>query len=121
MALIDEADPRIHAFARSIASIISELEDVEVHGIPCAVTPDGDRVWQFVRLTAGAQAALDREQVHALLQHAPDTLMSSEIRLQLGPRDWLIGRLRQGRYWSRSQARLLALDLIHQGLFSSEH
>lgn len=121
LALIDEADPCIHAFARSIASIISELEDVEVHGIPCAVTPDGDRVWQFVRLTAGAQAALDREQVHALLQHAPDTLMSSEIRLQLGPRDWLIGRLRQGRYWSRSQARLLALDLIHQGLFSSEH
>lgn len=57
----------------------------------------------------------------ALADRVPDTLMSSEIRLQIGPRDWLIGRLRQARYWSRSQARLLALDLIHLGLLASEH
>jgi hypothetical protein len=44
--------------------------------------------------------------------------MSSEIRLQLGAGDWLIGRLRQRRYWSNSQARLLALDLIEHGLFA---
>ena len=121
LASVAEADPCISEFAQSIASIISELEDVEVYGTPCALTPDGDRVWQFFRLTVGEQAVLNHEQVRALLQHVPDALMSSEIRLQLGPRDWLIGRLRQGRYWSRSQARLLALDLIHQGLFVSGH
>ena len=120
LATVDEANPCVREFAQSIASIISEFEDVDVHGTPSAVTPDGDRVWQFVRLTVGTQAALNRERVRALLQHVPDTLMSTEIRLQLGPCDWLIGRLRQGRYWSRSQARLLALDLIHQGWFSSD-
>ena len=121
LAHVGEQAPCVRKFAQSLASIIAELEGVEVVGAPCAVTPEGDRVWQFVRLTVGEQFALDSELVRALLRRLPDTLMSSEIRLQVGPRDWLIGRLRQGRYWSRSQARLLALDLIHQGLFPSDH
>ncbi|KPF65942.1 hypothetical protein IP84_17305 [beta proteobacterium AAP99] len=121
LAHVGEQTPCVRKFAQSLASIISEIEDVDVVGAPCAVTPEGDRAWQFVRLTVGEQFALDSELVRALLRRLPDTLMSSEIRLQVGPRDWLIGRLRQGRYWSRSQARLLALDLIHQGLFPSDH
>ena len=111
--------PCVQTFAASLAAIIANVEDAVVSGTPCVVNPDGDHAWQFVRLTAGDQGPLDRAQVCDFLQRLPDTLMSSEIRLQLGRGDWLIGRLRQGRYWSSSQARLLALDLINQGLFAT--
>jgi hypothetical protein len=69
-------------------------------------------------LTAGELRTFNRDHVRTLLQRVSDNLMSSEIRLQLGAGDWLIGRLRQRRYWSNSQARLLALDLIEHGLFA---
>lgn len=122
LAAFDADAPCVQAFAASLATIVSDIEDAVVTGVPCIVNPTGDHAWQFVRLTAGDQIPLDRDQVRALLRHVPDALMSSEIRLQLGSGDWLIGRLRQERYWSRSQARLLALDLIEQGLFArSDH
>lgn len=121
LTTVDGAGTCVMEFAQCIESIISELEDIDVNVTPFALQPGGDRIWQFIRLAVDSPVALDRGQVRALFQHVPDTLMSSEIRLQLGSRDWLIGRLSQSRYWSRSQARLLALDLIHQGLFSSEH
>ena len=110
--------PCVQAFSTSLATILSDVEDAVITGSPCVLNLAGDHAWQFVRLTVGDQRPLDRDQVRALLRDLPDTLMSSEIRLQLGVGDWLIGRLRQGRYWTRSQARLLALDLIDHGLFA---
>lgn len=117
LAAFESDAPCVQAFAASLATIVSDIQDAVVTCTPCIVNHDGDHAWQFVRLTTGIQRPLDRDQVRALLRQIPDALMSSEIRLQLGTCDWLIGRLRQGRYWSRSQARLLALDLIDQGLF----
>lgn len=112
-------DARVQEFADSLATIVSDVEGIEVSGVPFCLDDASDHVWQFVRLTVGEQRLLDRGEIRTLLQQVPDTLMSSEIRLQLSQRDWLIGRLRQGRYWSRSQARLLALDIIDQSLFAS--
>ena len=112
-------DPRVQEFVESLATIVSDVEGIGVSGVPFCLDDASDHVWQFVRLTVGEQRLLDRGEIRTLLQQVPDTLMSSEIRLQLSQRDWLIGRLRQGRYWSRSQARLLALDIIDQGSFGS--
>lgn len=115
-----EADATcVQEFASTLAAIVNELEDAVVTGSPCVLNPGGDLAWQFIRLTVGDQTSFDRQHVRVLLRQLPDTLMSSEIRLQLGCGDWLVGRLRQRRYWSRSQARLLALDLIDQGVFAT--
>lgn len=118
LAAFKADDNCVQAFAASLATIVSDLEDAVVTATPFIMNPSGDHAWQFIRLTASAQKPLARDQVRAVLRQLPDTLMSSEIRLQLGKGDWLIGRLRQARYWSRSQARLLALDLIDQGVFA---
>jgi hypothetical protein len=112
-------DARVQAFAHKLASIVSEVEEVSISSTILSVNASGDGAWQFVRFTAGELRTLDRDRVRALLQRVSDTLMSSEIRLQLGAGDWLIGRLRQRRYWSDSQARLLALDMIEHGLFDT--
>jgi N-6 DNA Methylase len=111
-------DACVQAFADKLAAIVSEVEDVSISGTLYSVNANGDGAWQFVRLTVGELRTFNRDHVRTLLQRVSDNLMSSEIRLQLGAGDWLIGRLRQRRYWSNSQARLLALDLIEHGLFA---
>lgn len=42
-------------------------------------------------------------------------LFASHIRIQLGPNQWLIGQLAQRRYWSKTRARLLALEWLDSG------
>src|SRR5690606_35584044 len=101
LASFDSDAPCVQNFLATLTSILSDLEDGVIVGAPCRVNLAGDRAWQFVRLTTGNPAPLDHDRIRTLLRSVPDTLMSSEIRLQLGRSDWLIGRLRQERYWSR--------------------
>lgn len=117
----DPNDQCVQAFATSLAAIVSDVEDVFISAAPCVIGPGVDHAWQFIRISVSDEHPLDPNRVSALLQQVPDALMSSEIRMQLGDGDWLIGRLRQQRYWTSSQARLLALDLIDQGLFALAH
>lgn len=112
-------DDSVATFARELAAIVSEMEDITLAGEPCLVNPDGDGAWQFIRVAAPRRTSLNNGLASELLRQVADPLMSSEVRLQLGECDWLIGRLRYRRFWSRSQARLLALDMIEQGLFST--
>lgn len=42
-------------------------------------------------------------------------LSVSQIRIELDQNHWLIGQLAQRRYWSRTRARLLALEWIESG------
>jgi hypothetical protein len=44
---------------------------------------------------------------------------ATQLRLQVGPNHWLIGQPNEARFWSKSKARLLALQLHEAGLFSS--
>lgn len=105
-------------FATDLAAIVSDMEAVALTGEPCELS-GSDGAWQFIRVSGPGRSSLDRRQASDLLRQVSEPLMSSEVRLQLGACDWLIGRLRHRRYWSRSQARLLALDLIDRGLFST--
>lgn len=48
-----------------------------------------------------------------------ESFWTTQLRLQIGPDHWLIGQPSEARYWSKSKARLLALQLHEAGLFSS--
>jgi hypothetical protein len=114
---VDRNGKMVDDFATELANIVSESEGCTLKGRNCELSKN-DGGWQFVRISCQAQSPFDKDEALTLLQRVAEPLMSSEIRLQLGTQDWLIGRLRHERYWSRSQARLLALDLIERGLFS---
>lgn len=48
-----------------------------------------------------------------------ESFWTTQLRVQIGPDHWLIGQPCEARYWSKSKARLLALQLHEAGLFSS--
>lgn len=48
-----------------------------------------------------------------------ESFWTTQLRLQVGHDQWLIGQPNEARYWSKSKARLLALQLQEAGLFSS--
>jgi hypothetical protein len=71
------------------------------------VNPNRDnRVWQS-DIDLVTQIALE------------ESFWTSQLRLQVGPDQWLIGQPNEARYWSKSKARLLALQLQEVGLFFS--
>jgi hypothetical protein len=118
LTVLPRKGKHLSTFAASLSSLLSEAEDGTITATPLNLCTD-DGLWQFLRVVQGTPADIDPQRVAGLLKHLDDPLMTSEIRLQLGEGDWLIGRLRHARYWSKSQARLLALDLLERGLFAS--
>lgn len=104
-------------FAGLLSALLCDMEEVVVHGAPYSVTND-DGPWQFIRLCVTPHRMVESSHLAQLLQQVGDPLQTSEVRLQLGASDWLIGRVRQARYWTQSQARLLALDLSEFGMFA---
>lgn len=52
----------------------------------------------------------------AIVDLISEPFWSSQVRLRLGPDTWLIGQLAQRRYWSKTKARMLALEWIDSGL-----
>jgi len=107
----------VQAFVQVLASTLAELDELSLSVSPHAVSND-DGPWQFLRMGVDLQRSPDPALVQRLLKLASEPLQASEIRLQLGDQDWLIGRIRHARYWTRSQARLLALDLVDDGLLA---
>lgn len=107
----------VQAFAQVLASTLAELDELSLSVRPHAISND-DGPWQFLRMGVDLQRSPDPALVQRLLKLASEPLQASEIRLQLGDQDWLIGRIRHARYWTRSQARLLALGLVDDGLLA---
>ena len=64
-----------------------------------------------VRTTDGGTGAPSADDWQGLLRAADDAA-ASEILLRAGPTGLLIGRLAQRRYWSATQARLLAQRIV---------
>jgi N-6 DNA Methylase len=107
----------VQAFGQVLASTLAELDELSLSVWPHAVSND-DGPWQFLRMGVDLQRSPDLALVQRLLKLVREPLQASEIRLQLGDQDWLIGRIRHARYWTRSEARLLALDLVDDGLLT---
>ena len=80
---------------------------------PLAMSP-----WQAIRVRTGVQKALCKsmetvpESDWAGLLNAADAAAASEILVDKGRDGLLVGRLAQRRYWSETQARLLAQRII---------
>ncbi|MFN9525648.1 MAG: class I SAM-dependent DNA methyltransferase [Pseudomonadaceae bacterium] len=68
--------------------------------------------WHGIELRAGAAAQATSESDWEGLLRAADEVMSSEILIRTNGNGLLIGRLAQQRYWSETQARLLAQRII---------
>jgi hypothetical protein len=107
----------VQGFAEVLASTLAELDELSLRVRPDAVSND-DGPWQFLRIGVDLQSSPDPALVRRLLKLASEPLQATEIRLQLGDQDWLVGRIRHARYWTRSQARLLALQLVDDGLLA---
>jgi len=92
---------------------------LSVHPVPTSpLSP-----WQFVVLADdGKEDGLPApDPVRQGLLQAADLLAATEIIISEDRTRLWIGRLNQGRYWSRSQARIVARHLIweHLGFFNS--
>lgn len=46
-------------------------------------------------------------------------LSASHIRIKISPNHWLVGQLSQRRYWSKTKARLLALEWLDSGFLQA--
>jgi hypothetical protein len=68
--------------------------------------------WYGVRVTAHGQEAHTLANEWEGLLRAADEVAASEILVRAGDDDLLVGRLAQRRYWSDTQARLLAQRII---------
>jgi hypothetical protein len=77
------------------------------------------RVETTVSSSAGLVGLNNAKPVHGLSAIADlisEPFWSSQVRIQSGSKTWLIGQLAQRRYWSRTKARMLALEWIESGL-----
>ena len=76
--------------------------------------------WHAIAVRTGRRHAADAvtDDDWAGLLRAADEAAATEILLEDGPDGLLIGRLAQRRYWSKTQARLLARRIAwsHVGL-----
>lgn len=74
--------------------------------------------WAFFRITQGSFAPeIDHRIVSKLVSEVSEPFMTSQLRIQLGPNDWILGQLARRRYWSASRARQITLSLIEEGAF----
>ena len=85
--------------------------------------------WLFVEISKTANSPNDSSTLASTAsllasQIAQEkSFWTTQLRVQLGANHWLIGQPNQARYWTKSKARLMALQLNEVGLFAanSEH
>ena len=112
----------IATFAVEVARIVQPF--ARAHGCDCIARPEaslGGANWQFVRIEF-------RRQPQA---HSAADLVAAELARALAERFWaaqirihpaaddgalVVGQLAENRYWTKTRARILALDLLNAGL-----
>lgn len=123
---IDARSHQVTDFVEEITASLNELIDDSFAVRPMTVSSIKD--WVFIEVSKGANShgAKTVQSDAALLagQIADEkSFWTTQLRLQIGTDCWLIGQPNQARYWSKSKARLLALQLDEAGLFAldAEH
>lgn len=71
--------------------------------------------FEFFSVSVGESPNRSNVQLAQLAEILSSPLSASQIRIRVGPDHWLIGQLAHRRYWSRTRARLLALEWIESG------
>ena len=122
-ASINERSIEITGFAEEVKASLDELleDSFAVHATSLPSLSD----WLFVKISKMAVTLHSPSAVSpttSVLAHKiteEKSFWTTQLRIQIGPNHWLIGQPRQARYWSKSKARLLALQLNEAGLFTS--
>lgn len=122
-APIDQQSEEFSGFIEEIQASLSGLGD-ESFTARMVTTPLLSE-WLFFEITRSTDGQEKSSDVHANLSSLVTQIASeksfwvTQIRLQTGPDQWILGQPSQGRYWSKSKARLFALQLSESELFSS--
>ncbi|MCC7312441.1 MAG: N-6 DNA methylase [Sulfuritalea sp.] len=112
----------VAAFAAEVARIVEPFARTRGHS--CVACPelalDGEH-WRFVRIEfrrqAGSRAAIDLAATD-LARALADRFWAAQIRVHpaTDAGTLIIGQLTENRYWTKTRARILALDLLDGGL-----
>lgn len=109
----------IDRFAARVEQVVGQALGADAVSARTCEAPPGLHGWRFIRVTHGqSQSDPGIGFIGELVRRSEEPFMSSQIQVELGDQDWLIGRLSHERYWTKTQARLLALSLLEHGMLS---
>lgn len=122
-APIDAGSDEIYEFLKEMQVSLNELmhDSLTVRVI---TVPTLDE-WLFFEISKAKGSQKNSKEVppdlSILANQIADekSFWTTQLRLQVAPDQWRVGQPNQARYWSKSKARLLALQLSESGLFSS--
>ncbi|MDP2819850.1 MAG: N-6 DNA methylase [Polaromonas sp.] len=110
----------IFDFVEEVQISLNELIDDSF--VACVVPVPSLNEWLFFKISkakkSSTEASLDLIMLASQIA-CEKSFWTTQLRLQMAPEQWLVGQPSQARYWSKSKARLLALQLSESGLFSS--
>jgi N-6 DNA Methylase len=122
-ALVNERSDEVVTFTIEMATALDALMDtpftVKAKSHPSIAG------WLFVEISKTADNSnhnnwTQQSDIDLAMQIAlEESFWATQLRLQIRPDHWLIGQPNEARYWLKSKARLLALQLQEAGLFSS--
>ena len=121
---ISERSDEVAGFEQEIKASLDELVD-DSFAVQ-AITVSSLSGWLFVEISKAVNGNKSSNTVQsdaALLASRianEKSFWTTQLRVQIGPDHWLIGQPSQARYWSKSKARLLALQLNEAGFFASD-
>ena len=112
----------VAAFAAEIARIVEPFAQTRGHACVAGPEPALDREnWRFIRIEfrrqVGSYAAIDLAATD-LARALADRFWAAQIRVHpaTDAGTLIIGQLTENRYWTKTRARILALDLLDGGL-----
>ena len=124
---INERSDEVAGFTAEIKMSLDDLVD-DSFKVQAMSTPSLNN-WLFFEISKTVNSHNDSSTMESTAAHLANQIAqeksfwSTQLRVQIGPCHWLIGQPNQARYWSKSKARLMALQLNEAGLFAtnSEH
>lgn len=120
---INEHSAEISGFKEEIRTSLNELMEDSFTVRATSVPSLSD--WLLVEISMTLDSHNDSNTVRSDAAHLANQIAheksfwTTQLRVQIGPDHWLIGQPSQARYWSKSKARLLALQLHEAGLFAA--
>lgn len=124
---INERSDEVAGFTAEIKESLEDLVDDSFK--VRAVSDPSLNNWLFVEISKTVNSSISGNTMasNATLlanQIAQErSFWTTQLRVQIGQDHWLIGQPNQARYWTKSKARLIALQMNEAGLFAtnSEH
>lgn len=109
-------DKAISSFLETLSGLLKPLV-IEKSLAICREHAYSSQSFEFFSVSIGSQVAdhSNSVQLTNISEILSAPLSTSLIRINVGPDKWLIGQLAQRRYWSKTRARLLALDWLEDG------